>query len=218
MKSVVIVGCPYSGTRFISKILTHCYGFEIGHESLSAQGIVSWRHTHWTREKFFEAGVSEDCVFYQQVKHPIMAISSFVVLPDVVWEWIADYAEEGGVPWRPDNPHMVIRSMGLWYWWNTMAERISDYTYSIEELPYRWRWFLGNMNAPYRELPLVGPAMNRHEQRPILSWNTMYDLDPELTDNILEMSRRYGYVQVPISYMRDPFYAIPSNMVLQRGE
>ena len=215
MKSVVIVGCPFSGTRHVTEVLRSC-GVNVGHEKVEPQGIVSWKHTKWSRDDFIREGVQEPIVILHQAKHPIMAIPAILAnLSPGDWRWLGDHAETHDFPHLMRDRSPLERSMGLWYYWNKMAEKMADHTYAIERLSDRWQWFLQVTGQPWMtRYPRIDKRINRHKARVILTWGQMYNFNPALTSVILSMAYRYGYTESPVDYLSDPFYDISEDIGL----
>ncbi len=223
MSFVVITACPYSATKYTVHVLKQI-GLDVGHERILENGTVSWQHCHFTKGDLIERGCPENTVLLHQVRHPLMAISALRVIhggyshprdKKSIWGKFTEQTKHMGIPWDIDEVKYGVRgAMHLWYWWNKVGSEKADGTYTVETLPDRWERFLESIGHEYVEMPLVSKATNRKKQRRVLSWNDLYDHDPELTLKILELSESFGYEQVPTPYLDDPFYEFPERFEL----
>lgn len=224
MKHIAITACPYSATKF-TKILLCKYGLDIGHEAYGKDGIVSWGHAHLTKRDFIADGFSGDMVLLHQVRHPIMVISALRVLhrgskhppsKQLIWDRIKERTEYMDIPWDisaetppDDKDKSLLLWMKLWYWWNKACSEKADLTYRVEAIESEWRsfrWACGLGNVEYME---TKKTINRKKTSLIKSWNDLYDEDAELTGEILGLAGKFGYEQIPICYLGDPFYEFP---------
>ncbi len=236
MKRIVITACPYSGTMHTALTL-RALGLDIGHEEYRADGIVSWAHTHMSKADFIADGFSEDVVLLRQVAHPLMVISRLRQItsgykhPETgkhVWETIKDMTIAMGSDWRIENEQTPIDKckgllvwMRLWYYWNKIGIEKADAVFRIEELPTIWEWFLDRYGIPYAPQPkeygkfqLHERTTNRKKTRAIMSWDTLYGEDRDLTLAIIDLAEALGYEQSPVDYLDDPFYEFPERIKL----
>lgn len=233
---VAITACPYSGTMHAA--LTLCaLGLDVGHEVYGADGIVSWRHTHKHKTDFAADGFPEDMLLLHQVAHPLMVISRLRQIttgykhPGTgkhIWETIKDMTKAMDADWRIENelPPLDKRKglltwMRLWYHWNKIGIEKADAVFRIEELPVVWGWLLERCGIPYAPQPqeygkhqLYERTTNRKRTRNIMSWDTLYDQDPDLTLNIIDLAEALGYKQSPVDYLHDEFYNFPVDLRL----
>jgi len=224
MSFIVITACPYSATKYILHVLRQI-GLDVGHERILENGTVSWQHCHLTVSDLIKSGCPENVVLLHQVRHPLMAISGLRVLhgrskhprdKKSIWGKFAERTKHMGIPWDIDEVKYGLRgAMNLWYWWNKVGSEKADGTYTVETLPDRWEWFLDMIGHEYVEMPQVRKTTNRKRQREVLSWNTLYDWDPELTEKILKLAESFGYEQIPTHYLDDPFYQFPETLRLR---
>lgn len=217
-KQIIIKACPYSGAKHTVKLLNGI-GLEVGHEIMRKDGTVSWRHTHLRKEDF-----DTDVVMLQQVRHPLMTISQLKSITsgykhprtmENIWKMFTDRTKKMDVPWDIDKVRCgLIGAMNLWYWWNKFGALTADGMYTIESLPDRWEWFLGMIGHEFVPMPAVSKIINRHTTPKILSWDDLYETDPELTARILELATHFGYEQTPYQYLDDPYYQFPEKIEL----
>lgn len=213
---IVVQSAPYSATTGICKYLQSC-NRRVGHEEVLEHGISSWYHTHFTRRDFIEEGFDEDVTILHQVRHPLMVISTLMAMTRLKWQKMNMILAPRELPnMKPDKP--VENGMIFWYCWNKMADEHADYTYKIETLRSEWKSFLCAVKAHDRIFPHHSTTINRHGVQKIFSWNDLYKVNPSLTMDILELSDKYGYSQVPYSYQRDKYYNFPKQIFLTLAE
>lgn len=224
---VIITACPYSGTKYTVKILRNL-GLDVGHETLEKDGAVSWRHIAMTDDDQQLAALDgRGIIRLHQVRHPLITIASLQKLNGKIWYEVAKCAERMHLPWNPtegtfDARDHTLRTMRLWYYWNKNGMEAADEVYCIEDLPFKWGWFLKTVSLPASVLPGTSTTTNRHrgpsQKTRVPSWNELYEIDGDLTLSMLRMAHLLGYTQVPVHYIRDPFYNFPDHIRLTLGE
>lgn len=231
MKRIAITACPYSATMHTALML-RALGLDIGHEQYGDDGIVSWQHIRMSKPGFIADGFSEDMVLFHQVAHPLMVISRLRQITTgyshpgtgrSIWETIKDMTKAMGADWDIEDEQQPIDKrkgllvwMRLWYYWTQFGGKQADFVYRIEELPDIWEWFLEQCGITYAPQPqeyekhqLSERITNRKKTREVMSWDTLYDEDPDLTLNIIDVAQALGYEQEPTDYIHDEFYNFP---------
>lgn len=223
MSFVVVTACPYSGTKYTVHVLRKI-GLDVGHEKMLENGTVSWQHCHLTVGDLIMAGCPESVTLLHQVRHPLMAISALQAIHggyrhprtrENIWVKFTEQTKHMGIPWNIDEVKYGVRgAMHIWYWWNKVGSEKADGTYTVETLPDRWEWFLESIGHDFVEMPRVSKTTNRKGKRGkgVLSWDDLYDYDPDLTPKILKLAESFGYTQTPFRYLDDPFYQFPDRM------
>jgi hypothetical protein len=193
---LLVTGCGRSGTKYIAACMC-ASGLEFGHECLKRDGLSAYPwvfnlkdHCVWMPPK----GNQQFKHVFHQVRHPLKCISSWIAnvpLDRVAWAYI-----EACIPEINNQDSLTIKCAKYWYYWNLAAEKISEFTYQVEEL---------EKHLDYFEKTL-GITMNRELIRDIskktntklycsdLSWDYFErELDPELFSAIVNLARKYGY-------------------------
>lgn len=236
MKRIAITACPYSGT-FHTVTLLRDIGLQIGHEQYGLDGIVSWQHIHMSKADFVANGFSRDMALLHQVRHPLMVISTLrqihvgykhPITKRNIWAFVKELTESMGIDWNiadetppQDKVKDPLIWMRLWFWWNKHGTEKADAVYRIEELPDRWGWFLDELGLDSVVMPVADRTINRKgiprlKTRKILSWNDLYEIDPDLTLDILDLAAEFGYNQEPTEYLDDEFYEFPEQIELTK--
>lgn len=213
---IAITACPYSATRYTKKILCEL-GFDIGHEVMGKDGIVSWQHCHWHKEEFSNGEV----VKLHQIRHPLITISQLSVIhygykhPQNGCQIKAVMDDQTASMWMDVDISKMLRlrwAMNIWYWWNRFGIEDADGWYTIESLPDRWEWFCNMIGHDVSDMPDVDKTDNRKKNRKIYSWTDMFKFDKELTVKIIDLAMDIGYDPIPYQYLDDAFYNFPENM------
>jgi hypothetical protein len=199
-------------------------GLEVGHETIADDGLVSWLHAHFTKRYFLGAGFDKNMSLILQTRHPLMTISSLrrislpICYPETeirIWKMIDDRAKAMRIPWEPleqVKENHLLACMNLWYWWNKVGSEKADQWYAIEHLSLFWPRLLTMLQVPETPMPELRKTINRHSKGKVLSWNDLYRTDPDLTHEILRLAAKFGYRQIPASYIDDPFYRFPKRI------
>lgn len=135
-RRILITGCGRSGTKYTAMLL-RLMGFDVGHESLGADGIVSWYLAANCDSSPYgpgSQGLEFDHVFHQ-VRHPLQVIPSVGSLLEKSWKFVALHT---GIDL--EEP-VLLRSARYWLTWNEFAERKAAWRYRIECLPTLYEEF-----------------------------------------------------------------------------
>lgn len=232
MKRIAITSCPYSATKYTARLLQKL-GLDIGHERYEADGIVSWQHIHMSKADFVADGFSSDMSLLHQVRHPLMVISSLRQIhvgyshpatKQNIWAVIKEATESMNTGWDIANetaPRDKVKNplpwMRLWYWWNKVGAEKADAVYGVEYLPNKWGCFLDTLGLDSVVMPTIGKTINRKKTCKILSWDELYDTDPDMTLAILDLAAQFGYNEMPEDYLGDDFYQFPEQIELTKG-
>jgi len=225
---IAVSACPYSGTHYIHQVFTQI-GLRVGHErEFGVDGIIGWRHALWRRKDFYRLkevipydkqvqkelfatigkGFARNLRILHQVRHPLMVISALRKMPAIDWKRTASYIDAAQLQWDPlseENP--LRRACKFWLIWNTCAERTADLTYRVENIKVCWPYILRLFRLPFVKLPDISKTTGRHRwtQR-ICSWYHISENAPDIVDDILTMTERYGYTKEPVNYLTDDRY------------
>jgi hypothetical protein len=128
--TLLVTGCPRSGTKYISLVL-RALGADVAHHTPGRRGVASWcmavpattapwgppRHEH---QRF-------DVVLHQ-VRNPALVIPSMFTLTEESWAFVYQH-----IACDPTEP-LAVRCARFWYHWNRRAEEIAHWRYRIEVL------------------------------------------------------------------------------------
>lgn len=217
-KPIRIVGCARSGTLYTTKILNQC-GLKVAHEYTDTDGTVSafglgappYPVFNWVNKENplphegRTAHVGEDLtkidwlVTLHQVRHPFKCIASnTIVLGPDTYEYINRICPE--FPTKRGNK--LLRCMIYWYYWNLECEKVSRFTYKIEDIETRWDEISNaiEINCPFPKDSVSDKTNRGLRNRPwvnkeydIVDPNELYSVDYLLADNIINLARKYGY-------------------------
>ncbi len=202
----LITGCAHSGTRYIQEVLAKL-GRDVGHETLGIDGVVAWqlavsgppyRSDYCTTRHGCGPHMDPENMEYfpilHQVRHPLRVITTFQHhedYPDPTWPLICGHTTCG------EREPPLRRAMKYWLEWTALADEQADgLTYRIENLPTRFKWFCEQLDLPYmpEKLAEIPRNTNSHLRgKPALTWANLRAENAELTDEIQEHAKRYGY-------------------------
>lgn len=181
-QKIIILGCPRSGTKFISEIF-NINGIQIGHEKMGSFGISSWclvsgddKVCHGPSYEKVLNIFGNNSLIYHQVRNPLQTISSLTTISKKSFDFVKNY-----IP-MDSKESLNLKCMKFWYYWNLMAEKLTTNRYRIEDVDFLLPNFKGlnqkNINS------------RRHVN---LNWDDLRMENEELANNIKVLSERYGY-------------------------
>lgn len=213
---VVVKAAPYSGTKGITYTLKSL-GRVVGHERIHFHGISSWQTTHLSRQEWVDIGFDRNVTILHQVRHPLIVVSSLMTCGDLPWKIQRGIIEKYNLPVKMSEDK-IEQGMVFWFWWNKMAELDADYTYKIESLDAEWGSFLAALDLSDKPFPYHLTTIHRKGGKRVFSWNDLYNVNPYLTLDMLDLAASYGYTQVPYHYLRDSYYKFSKRIHLTRGK
>ncbi len=192
MAKLCITGCGRSGTKYITKVL-NALGVKVKHEAMGKDGIVSgtmackpeigFQGPPWPKEGF-------DTILHQ-VRDPLKVISSNTTARRKGLVWLEQY-----IPIKADMPPLE-RSAKYWYYWNLIAENLTDRRYRIEDLPQiidefcKWTGAKNNIKA-LNEIPR---NINKRKHTTYTWEDIELAIENEdLYNKMRKMETRYGYL------------------------
>ena len=208
MSFVVITGCGASATKYMATVFSRA-NHPMGHELVLVGGISSWICATGPTQHEFHGASGRRGVIYNdlplrkvilhQVRHPVKTISTAQRFRHYAVDWIVKHTPQIG----PDDSKL-LSCMKYWLYWNRMAEKLAEWTYTIEALSTDdavWEEFCRRVGHPeweeYRESTLAydkAKPVNTHtNQYTPRTWEDLEREDKELTEEIREQAKRYGY-------------------------
>ena len=201
---ILIVGCGRSGTKYIATLLTKM-GLPIGHEYMRKYGIASWPFVFDTDEippytsnlRFKDYKYK---VILHQVRYPLDVIRSFHTVDPKshVWAFIKRY-----IPNINESDSQTLKCMKYWYYWNLEAEKISSWTYRVENLYNDFDIFCDQIKHPelikkkHIVKELTKNVNTRKGNTKIdywqITWEDLKHEDSDLCEKIKILAEKYGY-------------------------
>lgn len=184
---LLIRACPHTGTRYTAQFL-QTIGVDIGHEVKHSAGIITW---------YIDGYFNEDNYIYlHQVREPLEHISSFMNMDNVQWSYISENSHNYGC-YIPRKSDILLRSMQLFYFWNSFLQRNSIFSFPVEE-PEAIVAILDLFNISYNKdklkeaelLPKIGKSLGEKQK---LTFDILYDKDKNLAKRIQRQTKKYGY-------------------------
>jgi len=200
MRPIIIIGCPKSGTQYISKLLTHL-GLDIIHEAQCTcasgrDGRVSWLYGAGFYAIPFDGepplSTYINPIILHQVRNPLNTMSSCQKISEAAWDYISKY-----IPIKPEYS-LPRKCLYLYYYWNTRCEHLAEYTYRIETLEEEWNIFCNKINHSeliekkklIKDIPKnVNTAKPYHQ----FTWGELLDIDEFITVEVMKLAERYNY-------------------------
>lgn len=148
-KKILVVGCGRSGTTYIARFF-QLSGLDVIHErSTGSDGSASWfalGGTYFPSDPITE-GTEFEHVFHQ-VRHPLNVITSWLInvtnLKGWEWEFVRKH-----VPEISQYDSLLVQCAKYWYYWNLKAEKIAEWRYRIEDLPFVLSEFEMRLKFPF---------------------------------------------------------------------
>ncbi len=196
-RTLLVVGCARSGTTYISQVLK-ASGLMIGHERMKQDGTSSCDlavNPKVGRWKVRMADYHFAHIFHQ-VRDPLKVISSVYITEDRhSWHYIMQHIPE--IHFRDSH---LVKCAKYWYYWNLKAEKMSEWTYRLEDLDHisaKWDEFeqrLGKKISRAAIQAVPKDTNTRTQYRRHFTWEDLEkELDPELYRNIRDLAQKYGY-------------------------
>ena len=209
-KKVLVVGCPRSGTTYMSAILREC-GLKVSHERLGRDGTSSWwfaptrsvippgyhpfdgnssrggSHPDKIGPEVYDFGV-----VIHLVRHPLNACAGIRAhVTGQAWRYIEAHV---GVGLDVPDP---LRSVLFWTRWNRLiVEHAPGAVVRLEHLAEDWPKVAELLSLP-PEPPanvvaknVARPKMKRSNREPF-TWDEIQD--QEAVEEAKELARSYGY-------------------------
>ena len=137
---ILVIGYAHGGTAYAAKLLREC-GLDILHEDWRGKdGISCWPYAvddpilddygSWKQR----GSLTQYDVILHQVREPLVSIRSVEPEP----EWTKRFRERHLPDFKHDNP--LVQGMRAWTGWNELCDKISDWTYRVEDLPNDRTW------------------------------------------------------------------------------
>lgn len=191
---ILITGTPRCGTHYTAALL-QSLGLRVLHESVDADGAVSWKHLC---EGVFIVSernrISQICdpgfkTIIHQVRNPLKSISSMQTLRECTWSFLARH-----IDLDMDAP-VAVRGMQCWVGWNMLAETKAEWRYRIEDIKSVFPEFLQHLKLPTQPIPKLGHEKreSRVERFTDLTWGNLVHADEALAQRTAELARKYGY-------------------------
>lgn len=150
-KSVFVIGCPRSGTKFTSKVFRSS-GFDVGHERMGKSGTSDWKQ--------LEERIPDSAVVLHQVRHPLECMTSLQTIQDCSFDRLIRCTGVAGIHFDPDN--RVETCARVWLFYNAQCEAIADITYRVES-DEEWHRALETMGLP--KITRIGTKRNTNSRR-----------------------------------------------------
>jgi hypothetical protein len=189
---IAITGCARAGTAYTASLLHHM-GYDVGHEELGRDGIVSWPIAAATIESPWGPSPAKiltiaDVVLHQ-VREPLSAIRSVQTLEDSSWDFICS-----NIPCRRGDS-LLLRAAQYWLHWNLLSEKVASRTYRLESIRDEVPALVAAMGRP--PLRTDVDAVPRANARPSIgapvTWDALRAASKTLADEIGALAVRYGY-------------------------
>jgi len=194
--TAIITGTPKSATMYIATLLS-AMGLRFKHEKVAEDGCADWRLAPGKISRPWDDNTNllfdkENLVVLHQVREPLSVISSCQKISEKAWYYICLYT-----PLRISDS-LIKRCLGLYYYWNKLADKIATWTYRIEDLESIFEEFCNRIGHPElinKRYIINDIPKNINSAKPYkkLTWKDLEKEDPELTYKTMDLAEGYGY-------------------------
>lgn len=189
---LLITGCGRSGTTYIAQLLTEA-GLDVKHEKLEKDGCASWVmavEDGETNNGPSRKGIHFQHIFHQ-VRHPLDVIASVETINQESWEYICKH-----IPLIKMSDSIIVRSAKYWIYWNLKAEKISEWSYRIEDIDTVF-WEMSARLGIHLDPEALNNIPRNTNTRPWhrkLSWRQLRnEIGVQLFNQVVKLAVRYGY-------------------------
>lgn len=217
-KRSLITGCGRSGTLFTTQLL-QALGYDARHERSGGQGTVCWyccqlltkninRIAGVTRCGCHYPGITIDhrgeaicstpgntmSTIYDLVMHQTRSPLEVIASIQTLTEGSINYIRNKII--RSDTQDLVLLAARYWIDWNRAAERMSDYSYRVEDMDYVLPDICEQIGIEYnpdnckKQLARNGVNKRRHVSIDI---DVIRKRDKQLHDELRETADHLGY-------------------------
>lgn len=175
---IVIIGCPRSGFRFISRVFSEA-GFILGHESWMKCGSANWMLT--------SKPMPADGLVLHQIRHPLDVIGSMQTITNGSWDLLMKHTS------ARKKHDLIERGMRAYLEWNQIAEAKAVYSYRVEDIDTAWSTITDIADMGDVSLSDIRRDLNSRKkkyQRPM--WSDLADRDLTLSVEIAKYYRTLG--------------------------
>ncbi|MCD6422278.1 hypothetical protein J7L13_02955 [bacterium] len=192
---VIITGCPKSGTMYIATVLSKL-GLNFKHEEFARDGCADWRLAPGYLAEPWDGDTHlynfKDPLILHQVREPLSNMSSCQKIDENAWKYICRY-----IPLSMEDS-LIRRCMGVYYYWNKLADKISVWRYRIEDLDDIFDEFcerIGHPELSSKKDVLKEVPKNINTAKPYreLTWKDLEREDEELAEKVMKLAEEYGY-------------------------
>jgi len=175
-KQILISGVGRSGTKFTAALLNDL-GLEVGHETVRADGTVSWKHI-----------VAEDVGRFDVILHQVR--SPLDTILEKSFELMALHVD------IPNEASRLERCMAAWLGWNKLVEKRAQWRFRIEDMDEVFPEILRRVGLrAARSVPDISRSMHSRKQRESyqrVTWKDCATANREPTDRVRATAERYG--------------------------
>ena len=175
---ILITGIGRSGTKYTATLLQKAR-ISVGHEMLLSDGIVCWKHA------IFAAQFSP---VIHQLRDPIHTIGSMQTISKDSIKYMDRYV----ITAKANNELHLL--MQLWYKWQLLCEHYSKFTFRVENIAKSWDAIMEILLRKNVAMPIVPTDTHtrKGKYKPI-TLQQMFDIDRQLTIDIITFAKKYGY-------------------------
>jgi hypothetical protein len=190
MKSLLVIGCGRSGTRYTAKAL-RSVGLNIGHEKLGKHGMVDWHAIA------VPSSMDGHDIILHQVREPLAVIASFHTVMRSSWRFIEDHDHRISM-----SDPLLLRCMKYWLYWNQRCEKAASRTYRVEDIDKELPIILSEMESnkkidwdKIRKIPTNDHTRDKRQdvEKHVVTWDDMLSTNLDIGNQILRLSDAYGY-------------------------
>lgn len=211
----LILAHKRSGTLYLANLLQE-YGYEVAHEyepGHDKDGLISSVHIPlrrpaggWNAETTMEDKPTVSYSLMPTLVETFLHPDHFDVLVHIVREPLKTIASSmtgsrRNFAWLmfkyidyPPGEFNDTKYWAMWSWlkWNEMLEEKAEWRFKIEDLDNIWPEFCDRLDLKQAPIPKLSKRIHS-KYHPDITWDELEKIDPDLTGQIKEMGKRYGY-------------------------
>ena len=190
---LLVVACPRSGTRHINAVL-NSHNIRTAHEREGEQGTVNWMFSVPYHKNGEPIELKKYDLILHQIRNPLNVVKSFPTIHPVAVKRLSQIA-----PITDEDSRLLV-GMKAWYYCNLRCEKLAEWSYRIEDLTKRGDIYLEFCDrlgiTPLNSIKVGGTNTRVHNDKYLkhVTWMDFFNEDRQLTEQILELAAKYGYV------------------------
>ena len=207
---LLLTGCGCSGTKYISELLKK-NGIDVGHDfdPIGKMGFVSNAIVNnevwiYDRKKYPSEALKEKILLSKFsniihiVRHPLL------VIPSLITKWkkrnkIWLHIKKGALDSEKDKNINILNAMKYWLYHNRHIAKYTKKIIKLEDVLQNSNTLDKYLNKSIKNK--VNEKINASGTKNNLDWNSLFEVDNHITNEIIKLCNIYGYetpIMIPV--------------------